>query len=110
MSGPPCFASLARLPDRSTPCRPASAKASSRAAGSASNAFPSGLLPSRIGMAKPTIQQARDPAEVLWALLFGEDRNLPARGQSDATDARGHQAGNPGQEHWAARQPEQQAV
>ena len=38
-------------------------------------------------MAKPTIQQARDPAEVLWALLFGEDRNWPARGQSDATDA-----------------------
>jgi hypothetical protein len=36
-------------------------------------------------MAKPTIQQARDPAEVLWALLFGEDRNLPARGQSDVT-------------------------
>ena len=159
MSGHPGFASLARLPDRSTPCRPASAKASSRAAGSPSNAFPSGLLPSRIGMAKPTIQQARDPAEVLWALhprngsrapvpknsvsrrpkrgsrmsaqghdcgsrarssnfrnwsisaaripmigwlllaplrhadrpcgcpLFGEDRNWPARGQSEATDA-----------------------
>jgi hypothetical protein len=110
MSGHPGFASLARLPDRSTPCRPASAQASSRAAGSPSNAFPSGLLPSRIGMAKPTIQQARDPAEVLWALLFGEARNWPARGQSDATDAQGHQAGNPGQEHWPARQPEQQAV
>jgi hypothetical protein len=67
MSGHPGFASLARLPDRSTPCRPAS-EASNRAVGSASNAFPSGLLSSRIGMAKPTIQQARDPAEVLWAL------------------------------------------
>ena len=28
MSGHPCFASLASLPDRSTPCRPASAEAS----------------------------------------------------------------------------------
>jgi hypothetical protein len=28
--------------------------------------FPSGLLPSGIGMAKPAIQQARDRAEVLW--------------------------------------------
>ena len=63
MSGHPCFASRARLPDRSTPCRPAS-EASNRAVGPASNPFPSGLLPSGIGMAKPTIQQARDQAEV----------------------------------------------
>jgi len=33
------FASLARLPDRSTPCRPASAEASNRAVGAASNPF-----------------------------------------------------------------------
>src|SRR5712671_7548976 len=59
------FASLARLPDRSTPCRPASAEASNRAVGPASNPFPSGLLPSGIGMAKPTLQQARDRAEWL---------------------------------------------
>src|SRR6266404_9578662 len=65
MSGHPCFASLARLPDRST-CRPASAEASNRAVGPASSPFPSGLLPSGIGMEKPTIQQARDRAEALW--------------------------------------------
>src|SRR6266849_660255 len=66
MSGHFRFASLARLPDRSTPCRPASAGASNRAVGPVSNPFPSGLLPSGIGMAKPIIQQARDRAEVLW--------------------------------------------
>ena len=66
MSGHPCFASLARLPDRSTMCRPASAEASNRAVGPASNPFPSGLLPSGIGMARPSSQQARDRAEVLW--------------------------------------------
>src|SRR5712664_4571974 len=49
-----------------TPCRPASAEASNRAVGPASNPFPSGLLPSGLGMAKPTIPQARDRAEVLW--------------------------------------------
>ncbi|SIO09700.1 hypothetical protein SAMN05443247_01963 [Bradyrhizobium erythrophlei] len=65
ISGPPCFASLARFPDRSTPCRPASAEASNRAVGPASNPFPSGLLPSGLGMAKPTIPQARDRAEVV---------------------------------------------
>src|SRR3979411_2407204 len=65
MSGHPCFASLARLPDRSTKRRPASAGASNRAVGPASNPFPSGLLPSGIGMTKPTIQQARDRAEVV---------------------------------------------
>jgi hypothetical protein len=65
MSGHLCFASLARLPDRSTKCRPASAGASNRAVGPASNPFSSGLLPSGIGMVKPTIQQARDRAEVL---------------------------------------------
>src|SRR5258708_36419353 len=32
----------------------------------ASDPFPSGLLPSGLGMAKPTIPQARDRAEVLW--------------------------------------------
>src|SRR6266852_2778901 len=41
-------------------------QASNRAVGPASNPFPSGLLPSGIGMAKPTLQQARDRAEVLW--------------------------------------------
>src|SRR5258707_10904690 len=56
---------LAILPDRSTKCRPASAGASNRAVGPASNPLPSGLLPSGIGMAKPTIQQARDRAEWL---------------------------------------------
>src|ERR1700682_1695956 len=65
MSGHLCFASLARLPDRSTKCRPASTGASNRAVGPASNSFPSGLLPSGIGMAKPTIQQAQDRAEWL---------------------------------------------
>src|SRR6266481_6369147 len=55
-----------QTPDRSTKRRPASAGASNRAVGPASNPFPSGLLPSGIGMAKPTIQQARDRAEVLW--------------------------------------------
>src|SRR5258708_36438141 len=55
-----------QTPDRSTKRRPASAGASNRAVGPASNPFPSGLLPSGIGMAKPTLQQARDRAEVLW--------------------------------------------
>ncbi len=36
------------------------------------NPFPSGLLPSGIGMAKPTIQQARDRAEVLWGATSPE--------------------------------------
>src|ERR1700737_5657343 len=49
-----------------TPCRAASVEASNRAIGPASNPFPSGLLPSGLGMAKPTIPQARDRAEVLW--------------------------------------------
>ena len=65
MSGHLCFASLAKLPDRSTKCGPASAGATNRAVGPASNPFPSGLLPSGIGMAKPTLQQARDRAEWL---------------------------------------------
>ena len=80
MSGHPCFASLARLPDRSTPCRPASAEASNRAVGPASNPFPSGLLPSGLGMAKPTIPQARDRAEVLWGRYtpgMGHERRFP---------------------------------
>jgi hypothetical protein len=60
MSGHPCFASLARLPDRySTPCRPASAEASNPL-------LAPRPIPSGIGMTKPTIQQARDRAEVLW--------------------------------------------
>jgi hypothetical protein len=59
MSGHPWFASLARLPDRSTPCRPASAEASNRAVGPASNPF-------RHRYGEATIQQARDRAEVLW--------------------------------------------
>lgn len=53
MSGHPCFASLAGLPDRSTPCRPAAAEASNRAVGPVSNPFPSRLLPSGLGMVKP---------------------------------------------------------
>ena len=57
MSGHPCFASLARLPDRSTPCRPASAEASNPLLAPCP-------VPSGIGMTKPTIQQARDQAEV----------------------------------------------
>jgi hypothetical protein len=57
MSGHPCFASLARLPDRSTPCRPASAEASNPL-------LAPRPIPSGIGMTKPTIQQARDQAEV----------------------------------------------
>jgi hypothetical protein len=36
------------------------------AVGLASNPFPSGLLPSGIGMTKPTIQQPGDRAEVVW--------------------------------------------
>jgi hypothetical protein len=58
MSGHPCLASLARLPDRSTPCRPASAEASSPL-------LAPRPIPSGIGMTKPTIQQARDRAEVV---------------------------------------------
>ncbi len=58
MSGHPCFASLARLPDRSTPCRPASAEASNPL-------LAPRPIPSGIGMTKPTIQQARDRAEVV---------------------------------------------
>ncbi len=67
-------------PDSSTPCRPASAEASNRAVGSASNAFPSGLLPSRVGMAKPAIPQARDRAEVLFGVYtpgMGHERRFP---------------------------------
>ena len=59
MSGHLCFASLARLPDRFTPCRPASAEASNPL-------LAPPPIPSGIGMAKLTIQQARDRAEVLW--------------------------------------------
>ena len=59
MSGHPCFASLARLPDRSTPCRPARRRR-------ATALLASRPIPSGIGMTKPTIQQARDRAEVLW--------------------------------------------
>jgi hypothetical protein len=55
-----------RTPRPLHPCRPTSAEARNRAVGPASNPFPSGLLPSGIGMAKPAIQQARDRAEVLW--------------------------------------------
>jgi hypothetical protein len=58
MSGHPCFASLARLPDRSTPCRPASAEESNPL-------LAPRPIPSGIGMTKPTIQQARDRAEVV---------------------------------------------
>ena len=57
MSGHPCFASLARLPDRSTPCRPASAEASNPL-------LAPRPIPSGIGMTKPTMQQARDRAEL----------------------------------------------
>jgi hypothetical protein len=63
-----------------TPCRPASAEASNRAVGPASNPFPSGLLPSGLGMAKPTIPQARDRAEVLWGRYtpgMGYERRFP---------------------------------
>src|SRR6266436_8420496 len=51
-----------RTPRPLHPCRPASAEARDRAVGPASNPLPSGLLPSGLGMAKPTIPQA----EVLW--------------------------------------------
>jgi hypothetical protein len=54
----PWFASLARLPDRSTPCRPASAEASNPL-------LAPRPIPSGIGMTKPTMQQARDRAEVV---------------------------------------------
>src|SRR5260370_18891054 len=60
MSGHPCFASLARLPDRSTPCRPASAEASKRAVGTASNAFPLGLAPFHGGTCIGTTPSAHD--------------------------------------------------
>src|ERR1700686_4295015 len=46
----------------------------------ASNPFPSGLLPSGLGMAKPTIPQARDRAEVLWGRYtpgMGHERRFP---------------------------------
>src|SRR6202048_614817 len=79
MSGHLCFASLARLPDRSTKCRPAAAGASNRAVGPASNPFPSGLLPSGIGRAKPTIQQARDRAEWLAISVRATPLTLTAR-------------------------------
>ena len=51
-----------------------------RAVGPASNPFPSGLLPSGLGMAKPTIPQARDQAEVLWGRCtpgMGHERRFP---------------------------------
>src|SRR6266851_10287050 len=54
-------------------------QASNRAVGPASNPFPSGLLPSGIGMAKPTLQQARDRAEVLWGATrpeWGHERRF----------------------------------
>jgi hypothetical protein len=38
----------------------------------ASNPFPSGSLPSGLGMAKPTIPQARDRVEVLWGATCPE--------------------------------------
>src|ERR1700687_156395 len=51
-----------------------------RAVGPASNPFPSTLLPSGLGMAKPTIPQARDRAEVLWGATrpeWGHERRFP---------------------------------
>src|SRR6266849_2305304 len=65
MSGHPCFASLARLPDRSTPCRPASAEASNPL-------LAPRPIPSGIGMTKPTMQQARDRAEVVSGAIRPE--------------------------------------
>jgi hypothetical protein len=67
---------VARQPPRPLhPCRPALAEATNRAVGPASNPFPSGLLPSGLGMAKHTIPQARDRAEVL------RGRYTPGTGQ-----------------------------
>src|ERR1700730_18026666 len=46
----------------------------------ASDPFPSGFLPSGLGMAKPTIPQARDRAEVLWGRYtpgMGHERRFP---------------------------------
>ena len=62
------------------PCRPASAAASIRAVGLAPDPFPSGLLPSSLGMEKPTISQARDRAEVLLGRCtpgMGHERRFP---------------------------------
>src|SRR6267378_1374523 len=69
-----------RTPRPLHPSRPASAEASNRAVDPASNPFPSGLLPSGLGMAKPTIPQARDRAEVLWGRYtpgMGHERRFP---------------------------------
>src|SRR6266851_4845021 len=84
----PCFASLARLPDRSTPCRPASAEASNRAVGPAfQRVF--------IGMTKPTIQQARDRAEVVsgatrpeWVTSAGSLERANGRGLANVCKVR----------------------
>src|SRR5712672_2337274 len=82
-----------RTPRPLHPCRSASAEASNRAVGPASNPFPSGLLPSGLGMAKPTIPQARDRAEVLWGATrpeWGHERRFPG-GLANA--AQGHPRG-----------------
>jgi hypothetical protein len=70
MSGQP--ASLAGLPHRSTPCRSASAEVSNPL-------LAARPIPSGIGMAKPTIQQARDRAEVLGRYTpgMGHERRFP---------------------------------
>jgi hypothetical protein len=84
------------------PLHQASAGASNRAVGPASNPFPSGLLPSGIGMAKPTIQQARDRAEVLWGATRPEwvtsagslERLLTGARKGSRMSAQGHECGS----------------
>jgi hypothetical protein len=87
-----------RTPRPLHPCRPASAEARNRGVGPASNPFPSGLLPSGLGMAKPTIPQA----EVLWGALqpgMGHERRFLKRlvmGARNglAMSAQGHECGS----------------
>src|SRR5258706_11626973 len=84
-----------RTPRPLHPCRPASAEARNRAVGPASNPLPSGLLPSGLGMAKPTIPQA----EVLWGALqpgMGHERRFLKRLVTGARNGLAMSAQGPG--------------
>jgi len=59
------------------PCWPVSAEAINLAVGPASNPFPSGLLPSGLGMAMPTIPQARLSWSAMGRHSPGDTNTVP---------------------------------